>query len=515
MVGWWILTPLIGALLVSLLGGLRREGLLTWGWRLTALIQLAVAGWLALLYQQKAPLEVTYHLFTLSWKMPWWGYLTPQGWVSRYDVSFFLATDGFALLLAFLVTLIGLVLSWWPHWKLTQPALQIPALLLVQGFALWAIFSYDLISFYIGFEATLIPMVYLIFSLVPDREKARSTGLSFLLYTVAGSIPFLAAILYGAAQISVTHGIPFSTSYVTWLKYPLPPETQAWVYLGFCVAFYVKLGLFPGHGWVLSLYRYAPLPLVVLSSALLTKLGAIGWLRWAPAFPVGHLTLAPYIGGIAAMSLLFAGLSAYFQTNLRSWLAYGTISHLSFIAIGIAAASGAGFSGAAWYAIGHAAVAAAQLLVVGYLIEQAGTDDISAMGGIAAGYPRLAFFWVLTAIASIGLPGLSQFPAEFLILVGSYQSLMVQRGVFIAALAGVAIAAIYTLRVLRQVLFGEPKPLSAQDLGPMATIGLTLLSIWVVLSGFWASPFLRELERTLVPFAQAILYQALGTVSNL
>jgi NADH:ubiquinone oxidoreductase subunit 4 (subunit M) len=92
---------------------------------------------------------------------------------------------------------------------------------------------------------------------------------------------------------------------------------------------------------------------------------------------------------------------------------------------------------------------------------------------------------------------------------------MVQRGVFIAALAGVAIAAIYTLRVLRQVLFGEPKPLSAQDLGLMATIGLTLLSIWVVLSGFWASPFLRELERTLVPFAQAILYQALGTVSNL
>ncbi len=515
MVGWWILTPLTGALLVGLLGGLRRVNLLTWGWRLIALTQLVVAGWVALLYQQKAPLEVTYHLFTLSWKIPWWGYISPEGWVSRYDVSLFFATDGFALLLAFLVTLIGLVLSWWPHWKLPHPPLQIPALLLVQGFALWAIFSYDLIGFYIGFEATLIPMVYLIFSLISDREKARSTGLSFLLYTVAGSIPFLSAILYGAAQMSATHGIPFSTSYITWLRYPLPPETQTWVYLGFVLAFYVKLGLFPGHGWVLSLYRHAPLPLVVLSSALLTKLGAIGWLRWAPAFPTGHLTLAPYIGGIAAMSLLFAGLSAYFQAHLRSWLAYGTISHLSFIAIGIAAASGAGFSGAAWYAVGHAAVAAAQLLLVGYLIEQADTDEISALGGVAVSYPRLAFLWVLTAIASVGLPGLSQFPAEFLILVGSYQSPMVQRGVFVAALAGVAIAAIYTLRVLRQVLFGEPKPLTAQDLGLSATLGLILLSIWVVLSGFWASPFLKELERTLVPLAQAILYQALGTVGGL
>jgi len=504
-----------GALLVALLRGLRWENLLTWGWRLIALIQLAVAGWIIFLYQQKAPLEVTYHLFTLSWKVPWWGYLSSEGWVTRYDVSLFFATDGFALLLAFLVTLIGLVLSWWPHWKLPHPTLQVPALLLVQGFALWAIFSYDLISFYIGFEATLIPMVYLIFTLIPDREKARNTGLSFLLYTVAGSIPFLAAILYGAAQISAAHGIPFSTSYITWLKYPLPPETQAWVYLGFVLAFYVKLGLFPVHGWVLSLYRYAPLPLVVLSSAILTKLGAIGWLRWAPAFPMGHLALAPYIGGLAAMSLLFAGLAAYFQANLRSWLAYGTISHLSVIAIGAAAVSGAGFSGAAWYAIGHGAVATAQLLLVGYLIEQTTTDEIDAMGGIAFSHPRLAFFWVLTAMASIGLPGLSQFPAEFLVLVGSYQSPMVQRGVFVAALAGVAIAAIYTLRVLRQVLFGEPKASTARDISLSATLGLTLLSIWVVVSGFWTSPFLKELERTLVPLAQAILYQALGTISGL
>jgi len=512
---WWILVPLLGAILIGISGGFRQRSLLTWGWRITALVQLAVAIWLGSLYLQKAPLEVTYHLFTLSWKLPWWGYPSPEGWVARYDVSLFFATDGFAFLLGLILTLVGIVLSWWPQWNFSQPALQIPALLLVQAFALWALFSYDLISFYIGFEATLIPMAYLLFSLIPDREKARNTGLSFLLYTLAGSIPFLTSILYGAAQISATHGVPYSTSYMTWLKYPLPPETQVWVYLGFVLAFYFKLGLFPAHGWVLAIYRNAPLPLVVVSSAILTKLGAVGWLRWSPAFPHGHLVLAPYFGGLAAISLLLAGLAAYFQKHLRLWLAYGTISHLGFIPIGIAAVSGAGFSGAAWYAVGHAAVATAHILIVSYLIETIGTDDLSTFGGIARDNPRLAFFWALTALASIGLPGLSQFPAEFLVLLGSYQSPMVQRGVFLTALLGIAVGAIYTLRVLRQGLFGEPKNLPPRDLSLPESLAIALMGIWIILTGFWASPFLKEIERTLVPLAQAILYQALGPASTL
>ncbi len=500
--------PLIGAVITGIAGRTRSTGL--WLWRGIAFIQLGVALWLSLLYQQKAPLEVTYHLLTLSWKVPWWGYPSPEGWVARYDVSLFFAADGLALLLGFMATLIGFVLSWWPHWKFSQSNLQIAAILLVQAFALWAIFSYDLISFYVGFEATLLPMLYLIFTLISDRSKAQSTGLSFLVYTVAGSIPFLAAILYGAAQMSAVHGVPYSTNYITWLKYPLPAETQVVVYLGFILAFYFKLGLFPAHGWVLTLYRHAPLPLVVLSSALLTKLGAVGWLRWAPAFPHGHLVLGPYIGGIAAMGLLLAGLGAYFQKTLRGWLSYGTISHLAFVAVGIAAVSPAGFSGAAWYAVGHAAVATVHLLIVGLLIEYTGTDEISALGGIARDTPRLAFFWVLTAMASIGLPGLSQFPAEFLILLGSYQNPIVQRGVFIAALIGVAVGAIYTLRVLRQVLFGESRPATLPDLSLRESMLIACLSLWIVMTGFWASPFLRELERTLIPLAQAVLYQALG-----
>ncbi len=510
MIVWWILVPLLGAIFIGLVGRVRGGALLPWLWRAAALTQLGVAAWLGLLYQQKAPLEVTYHLFTLSWKLPWWGYPSPEGWVARYDVSLFFATDGFTFLLGLIATLIGVALSWWPRWNFSQASLQIPAILLVQAFALWAIFSYDLICFYVGFEATLIPMLYLIFTLIPDREKAQSTGLSFLLYTVVGSIPFLAGILYGAAQISAIHGVPYSTNYVTWLKYPLPLNTQVLVYLGFVLAFYFKLGLFPAHGWVLALYRHAPLPLVVLSSALLTKLGAAGWLRWAPAFPYGHLALAPYIGGIAAMGLLLAGLGAYFQKNLRSWLSYGTISHLSFIAIGIAAVSGSGFSGAAWYAIGHAAVATAHLLIVGLLIEHTGTDEIGALGGLAKDTPTLSFFWVLTAMASIGLPGLSQFPAEFLILLGSYQNPIIQRGVFIAALAGVAVSAIYTLRVLRQVLFGPTKNVSIRDLSVQEGIVLAFMGVWIVMTGFWAAPFLKEIERTLLPLAQAVLYQALG-----
>jgi NADH-quinone oxidoreductase subunit M len=506
---WWIATPLIGALLVGLAGLGGSEGLRKGLWRLVAGLQVVVALWMITLYQEKAPLEVTYQLFTLAWKLPWGGYPTPQGWVQRYDVSLFFATDGVALILAAAVTLVGLILSWWPHWKLSQSHLQIPALLLVQGFALWAIFSYDLISFYIGFEATLIPMLYLIFTLIPDKQAARVTGMSFLLYTLAGSIPFLIGILYGATQMSALHGIPFTTDYVAWLKYPLPPEGQWPVYLGFVLAFYIKLGLFPGHGWVLWLYRHAPLPLVVLSSAILTKLGATGWLRWAPAFPHGHLVIAPYIGGIAAIGILLAGLGAYFQKTLRGWLSYSTISHLGYLAVGIAATGGAGFTGTAWYMIGHVVVAAAHLLIVGGLIERVGTDEIAHLGGLAKSLPRLSFFWVLIAMASIGLPGLSQFSAEFLVLVGSYQSYAVQRGVFLAALAGVAIGAIYTVRVLRMVLFGSPSAEPA-DFSLRESVGLGLLGIWVILTGVWAAPFLAEMERTLIPLAQAILAQALG-----
>ncbi len=478
-------------------------------WRLISLAQAGVALWLIAAYFERAALEVTHELQTLRFTVPWWGFQTPEGWMSRYQVSLFFATDGAALWLAMLTTLVGVVLSFWGGWKLSQPRLQIPALLLVQGFALWSFFSYDLIAFYVGFEAVLLPMYYLILTLSPPGEESRRAALEFLLYTLLGSIPMLVGILYAGQAISQSHGVPFTTNFLAWLQYPLPPEVQSWIYGSFVLAFWVKLGLFPLHGWVLRLYRVAPLALVVLSSALLTKLGGLGWLRFMAAFPQGHFFVAPTLAGFAAVSLLGAALGAFVQKSLRSWLAYGTISHLSLVAIGLTSTTPAGVSGAAWYMINHTAVTAAQLLLVSVILTRAGTDEFSRLGGLARSMPQVAALWVGVALASVGLPGLCQFPGELLVLIGTFKSYTVQKAVFIAALVGVVLSAVYTLPVLRQVLFG-PEKQSLPDLERSESLPLWVLSVWIVGAGFVAAPFLSEIQRTTSPLVEAILYQALG-----
>ncbi|MCS7152795.1 MAG: NADH-quinone oxidoreductase subunit M [Bacteroidia bacterium] len=502
MILWWIAAAFLGAGLVLVVPS-------RWIWRAVSLSSVGIGGWLAYEYVLRAPLEVTYGLTTLHFKLPWWGISTEAGWMSRYQVSLFFATDGAAFLLAAAATLVHLVLSFWPGWNFSQPRLQMAALLLVYGFSLWTIFAYDLIAFYVGFEAVLFPMYYLILTLSPSGEGARRAAMEFLLYTLVGSVPMLAGILYGAAEISRAYGVPFTTNYYDWIKYPLSAPAQLGVYLSFILAFWVKLGLFPLHGWVITLYRQAPLALVVLSSAILTKLGGIAWLRWAAAFPQAHFTLSPYVGGLAVISLIGAGLGAYFQKGLRGWLALGTISHLSMVGVGIAATSPAGGSGAAWMMISHAIIACLHLLLAGAIIERVVTDEIARMGGLARSMPQLTALWVLTALASVGLPGLMQFPAELLILTGSYVSYTLRRGVFIAALLGVLISALYTLPILRKVLFGEEK-VSISDLRAEESVPLWILGILVVVLGFFTAPFLSEIQRTVSPLMQAILFQSLG-----
>lgn len=502
MIVWWIAVPIVGALLAALWP---KKAL----WRLISLAQASVAAWLISAYFQRAPLEVTHDLQTLRFSIPWWGFQTPEGWMSRYQISLFFATDGAALWLATLTTLVGVILSFWGGWKLNQPRFQIPALLLVQGFALWSFFSYDLIAFYVGFEAVLLPMYYLILTLSQPGEETRRAALEFLLYTLLGSIPMLVGILYAGQAISEVHGVPFTTNFLSWLQYPLPTEAQMWVYGSFVLAFWVKLGLFPLHGWVLRLYRVAPLSLVVLSSALLTKLGGLGWLRFMTAFPQGHFFLAPTLAGLAAVSLIGAALGAFVQKSLRNWLAYSTISHLSLVAVGLTSTHPAGVSGAAWYMVNHTAVTAAQLLLVSVILARTGTDEIARMGGLARSMPQLTALWVLVALASVGLPGLCQFPGELLVLIGSFKSYTAQKAVFIAALIGVVLSAAYMLPVLRQVLFGpERQPLP--DLERNESVPLWVLSMWIFGAGFVAAPFLGEIQRTTSPLVEAILYQVLG-----
>lgn len=461
------------------------------------------------LYQTRAPLEVTYNLATLFFSAPWWGFPTPEGWSSRYQIQLLFGTDGLALWIGLVLSLVYVVLSFWPSFPLRQVRYQLMALQSLMGLALWTIFSYDLLTFYVGFEAVLIPMYYLILTLGPASEGTRRAALEFLLYTLLGSVPMLAGILYGASEISRLHGVPFSTSLYTWLRYPLPAQTQVWVYGSFVLAFWVKLGLFPLHGWVMNLYQHVPLEGVVLSSAVLTKLGGLGWIRLVGAFPYGHFAWAPYAGGLAVVSLLGAGMAAYFQKGLRAWLAYSTISHLSLVAVGMSATTPPGMSGAGWFLVSHALIAAAHLLVVSALLQRTGTEEIAALGGLARSMPQLTALWVLVALAAVGLPGLAQFPAEFLVLTGSYTSLTLQRIVFIGTLASLLVSAAYTLPVLRRVLFG-PAQQTAADLAPAESLPLWTLGVALIGTGFVTAPFLVEIQRSTTPVVQAILYQVLG-----
>ena len=373
----------------------------------------------------------------------------------------------------------------------------------------------DLLVFFIFFEASLIPLFFIV-GIWGGRERTRAANKLFL-YTFAASIFSLASIIY----LGVRAGTFYLPHLITFAQTQMSGPERFWVLMGFLAAFGVKTPLFPLHTWLPLAHTEAPTAGSVDLAALVLKLGTYGLLRIA--LPIGLITtdggvLFPSV--LAALAVLcligiiYAALVAWAQTDVKKLVAYSSVSHLGFCVLGMLALNPAGMGGSVLYMINHGIVSGALFLIVGMIYNRYHTRDIRELSGLARAMPKMAFFLMLFVFASIGLPGLNGFVSEFFTILGAFTS--EHLGIVYGTIAaiGVVLGPVYMLSFAGRLLFGplhypvlaeghythetvHPKYVMGDDITGREIAVLTPLAIAVVVLGLFPTPLLKVLEKPL------------------
>ncbi len=460
-----LLLPLTGAVLTGAwpgLGGIAR-------WRIATLCASATLLFVGVVASRYDPAGATFQ------------FEESQAWNARLGSYFALGVDGIAvalLLLTALLTLVAILIS---RQRAPGGRLYYTLLLLLESAILGVFCARDWSLFYVFWEATLIPLFFLIDRL--GGENRQRAALNFFLYTLGGSVFMLVALLflYDAAP-----GHSFAMGDMAIGGQALAAPMQLLIFAGLFIGFAVKMPVFPLHGWLPLAHVEAPGPVSLLLSGVLLKMGAYGLLRAAQTLPAGLLAAQDVLLALAFVSLLYGGILAWRQQDLKALVAYSSISHMGVVLLGIATLKFTGLSGAVFQMIAHGLVAGLLFLVVSLLYQRQHSRDLAAYGSLVESAPRFVFFIAFAFLAGLGLPGSAGFIAEVQVLL----ALLDSRGGW-AALLGLAllIAAAASLRVLgRLCLPGEPQQLS--DLGRGETAAAALLVAGIVALGIWPAPLL-------------------------
>jgi NADH-quinone oxidoreductase subunit M len=483
-----IFLPALGALLTLFL---RRASAIRWTALATTTVTFVLSVGLFVGYDPSVSTALAPQLSDV-----WAGWL-PEG----FDVKYFVGIDGLSLLLVMLTTLLGpiVVLSSWTYIGEKQKGYY--ALLLLLQTGITGVFtSFDLFLFYIFFELTLIPM-YFIIGIWGGTERIYA-AVKFVIYTLVGSLLMLVGILYlgYAAGEAVNDGV-FTTDWYTLLEYNAPLAMQGWLFAVFAFSFAIKVPLFPLHTWLPDAHVQAPTGGSVILAGVLLKMGTYGLLRFClPLFPNVAQSYAVFFAVIGIIGIIYGALVARVQDDAKSLVAYSSISHLGFVVLGLFAFTTEAMQGAVIQMINHGLSTGALFLLVGMLYERRHTRLMEDYGGLATSVPVLTTFMVISVLASAGLPGLNGFVGEFLILLGAFQSTVLNSPVLVAlATTGVILAAVYLLHMVYRTFFGQltdeanarMPDMNAREFGLM----VPLIVLMFVL-GFYPNPFLQQTAPT-------------------
>ena len=461
-----VFMPVLGAAAVAVLPV--RQAI--WLWRLAMLFALAALGhalWLAAGFDPVGP-AIQFH--------------ESRPWNVRLGSYFALGIDGIALamvLLTALLTLIAVLVSR----RMEAGARLYFTLVLLLESAMFGVFTArDWSLFYVFWEATLIPLFFLIDRLGGvNRQRA---ALNFFLYTLGGSVFMLVALLflYDAAP-----GHSFAMGDMAEGGRDLPLRTQLLIFAGLFIGFGVKMPVFPLHGWLPLAHVEAPSPVSILLSGVLLKMGAYGLIRAAETLPAALLATQDWLAALAFISLLYGGVLAWRQQDLKAMVAYSSISHMGVVLLGIATLNVTGLTGAVMQMVAHGLTAATLFLIVGLLYQRTHSRDLADYGCLLGRAPRFAFFTAFALLAAIGLPGSAGFIAELHALVGGFA----RWGGWVAIVClGMLVGAAYGLRVIgRLCLRGLP----AQEIADMTrteAAAAGLLGVAIVALGVWPAPLL-------------------------
>ncbi len=426
-------------------------------------------------------------------------FLETTAWIEDYGIFYKVGLDGMSLLLFLLTTFLGplVVLCSWNSVKEGVKAYHI-SLLLLQTAMLGAFVSLNLFLFYIFWEAMLIPMYFIIG--IWGGPRRIYAAVKFFLYTLAGSLLMLVAILYLYFQFHTQFGV-YSFDLYDLYRVQLPINTEILLFLIFGLSFAIKVPMFPFHTWLPDAHVEAPTAGSVILAGVLLKMGTYGFLRFSmPLFPEAAQACYPLIGVLGVIGIIYGALVAMVQPDLKKLVAYSSVSHLGFVMLGLAVLNTPGVEGSVIQMVNHGLSTGALFIIVGMIYERRHTRQIADFGGIAKSMPVFAAFFMIVTLSSIGLPGLNGFVGEFLILLGAFK-----KNILLAVLAssGVILAAVYMLWMFMRAMFGpldkeENKSLKDLNLREIATlVPIVVLIVWI---GVYPQPFLRKMDRSVEVF---------------
>jgi NADH-quinone oxidoreductase subunit M len=435
-------------------------------------------------------------------------------WVGAINARYHLGVDGISLWLVLLTTLLMpiAILSSWT--SVSKRQLTYYALLLLLESAMLGVFvSLDLLLFYLFFEASLIPMFFLIG--VWGGERRIYAAVKFFIYTAVGSLLMLVGIIaiYFIHQRATGIG---TFDYVTLLETLrnssglISPRAEFWLFLAFAFAFCIKVPLWPLHTWLPDAHTEAPTAGSVILAGVLLKMGTYGLLRFNfGLFPNASRQFAPVMITLAVIGIIYGALVAMVQPDVKRLVAYSSVSHMGFVVLGLFSFTEQGMQGALYQMLNHGVSTGALFLFVGMIYERRHTRMISDFGGLARPMPWFSALFVIASLSSIGLPFLNGFVGEFLIMLGAWTSTAVQHAWIVTMLAGTGViwAAVYMLWMLQRVVFGartSDENAKLSDLNAREFGLLVPLLILMFLMGVYPGPFLNRSREAVEAMRQRV-----------
>ncbi len=409
-------------------------------------------------------------------------------WISALNIHYHLGVDGisvlFILLTAFFTPIVVLA-----GWKVIQSrvAQYMGSFLIMSGIMVGVFAALDAVLFYVFWEAMLIPM-FIIVGVWGGQNRVYA-AIKFFLYTLLGSLLMLVALIY------LYNVSGYSFSILAFHDVPLGMTAQILIFIAFFFAFAVKIPMFPVHTWLPDAHVQAPTGGSIVLAAIMLKVGAYGFLRFSlPITPDASHELATVMIVLSLIAVVYIGLVALMQTDMKKLVAYSSISHMGFVTLGLFLFNAYGIEGALLQMISHGFISGAMFLCIGVLYDRMHSRKISDYGGVANKMPVFAAFFMLFAMANSGLPGTSGFVGEFMVIMGAVE---VNFWYAFAAASTLIFGAAYTLWMYKRVVFGEVKNdnvAKLTDLTGRETLLMTVLAITVLGMGVYPLPFVEVMH---------------------